>query len=319
MHAAAILSKRARDDGNEEKAAFYALAAKWNLFQSPCRNLSSALWFGLPTKKNGKNGFGLPTDPGMPTATALPQRAGEIDRVNAMAALVAAEQLGDGVDPQIAALTLNDVHDVEDRMATLRDDGIVLLPGLVPEGECRQLLANLKKPPKLKHLARSMGNGHGGAYIPKYSGGAVPALKRFQEDLAKLMQLKRDPDAGDEDENPVGVLPRGNNRTAVPLFYVEGGENFAHQDNNGAYPYQALLMLSEPGLDFSGGELCVLNGNDGTFKEHAVAFQRRGDVAVFRSGGGAESLWFHAMKEVKRGSRASTRRIAIGLLQPKPS
>lgn len=72
-------------------------------------------------------------------------------------------------------------------------------------------------------------------------------------------------------------------------------------------------MLSQPGCDFSGGELYVLDGGAAWRKSRAT-FSRRGDVAVFRSNG----AFFHGMEEVLApgvSSRSSVcSRVAVGLL-----
>ena len=54
------------------------------------------------------------------------------------------------------------------------------------------------------------------------------------------------------------------NRKAIVLRYAEGAENFAHRDGLSAtsdancsikaFPYQGTVMVSKPGVDFTGGE-----------------------------------------------------------------
>ena len=108
-----------------------------------------------------------------------------------------------------------------------------------------------------------------------------------------------------------GVLPDAHSK-AVLLGYLEGGENWSHQDDNTNYAYQALLLLSEPQVDFTGGGLYVLDGSRG-FEQTAVEFGARGDVVVFRSNGD----YFHGMQTVCKGSAEHCSRIAVGLLHPK--
>lgn len=68
------------------------------------------------------------------------------------------------------------------------------------------------------------------------------------------------------------MLPQDNTK-AVLLMYTEGGQNWAHQDDNANSPYQMLIMLSVPGEDFSGGELYVLDGNE-EYRKHSGAVVR---------------------------------------------
>ena len=103
------------------------------------------------------------------------------------------------------------------------------------------------------------------------------------------------------------MLPPKNSK-AVLLAYTQGGQNWAHQDDNKEFAFQALLMLSQPRVDFTGGALYVLDGSKEWVK-HAVSFARRGDLAVFRSNGS----FFHGMDEVSRGDSPVCSRVAVGL------
>lgn len=90
-------------------------------------------------------------------------------------------------------------------------------------------------------------------------------------------------------------LPESNTKSVL-LGYAEGGENWAHQDDNKFFDYQALLMLSQPQQDFTDGGLYVLNG-DKDYAKVQVDFANRGDVVVFRS----NDKFFHGMARVGKG------------------
>lgn len=187
----------------------------------------------------------------------------------------------------------------------LASRGIVLLRGFVPEATCEWLLSRVSDH-RNKHtptsLTETMSLGRRGCYFDKNWN--LTALQHIQEQVVISLGLSPDGQVGAPDSK----LP-STNKKSVLLAYCEGAENWAHQDDNKDFSFQALLMLSEPGLDFSGGSLYVLDGSSG-WEKRAVTFARRGDVAVFRSNGS----FFHGMDEVLTGSREDCSRIAVGLL-----
>ena len=54
---------------------------------------------------------------------------------------------------------------------------------------------------------------------------------------------------------PETMPQRQQGEKALLLRYGEGGENYAHKDHQG--DLQALLMLSQPGVDYGGGAFFV--------------------------------------------------------------
>ena len=109
-------------------------------------------------------------------------------------------------------------------------------------------------------------------------------------------------------------------RKAIVLHYKEGAENFAHRDgldNGEAFPYQGTVMLSEPGVDFTGGEFYVASkdAESGKIVRTKVGFKNSGDLVLFRAD--KEGGYDHGMLPVRRGSAANCERVAIGLFQKK--
>lgn len=84
------------------------------------------------------------------------------------------------------------------------------------------------------------------------------------------------------------------------LWYQEGGENRAHRDIYGevSYPLQMLLLLSQPGQDFTGGRFFTLV--DGRKHEAQMS---RGDLLVFRTS------CKHGCTVVRRGRNPTTQRM----------
>ena len=204
-------------------------------------------------------------------------------------------------EPPLPALL--DEHAKQQHQLELQTHGIVLLRGFVPEETCEWLLSRVNEH-RRRHaptrLTETMSLGRRGSYWDK--DWKLPILKKIQERVVRSLELNAT-SIGDADAK----LPPSNSKSVL-LVYSEGGENWAHQDDNKDFSFQALLMLSKPGVDFEGGSLYVLDGNQGWAKR-SVEFQTRGDLAVFRSNG----LFFHGMDEVLEGSGSWCNRIAVGL------
>lgn len=117
------------------------------------------------------------------------------------------------------------------------------------------------------------------------------------------------------------------NRKAIVLRYAEGAENFAHRDGLSAtsdancsikaFPYQGTVMVSKPGVDFTGGEFYVASkdAESGKITRTKVEFKNPGDVVLFRADN--EGGYEHGMLTVGNGSAATCERVAIGLFQKK--
>ncbi len=219
--------------------------------------------------------------------------------------------------------------------AELEANGVALVPQFVPDELCRRLLSrmsaytkNFARDRRCVKLTETSALGAAGMYYnSNWTEGGL--LQDIQTRLASSLGLDgaslaiKDPgkdtvaantndDDGDDQPSTAGHLPHDNTK-AVLLCYTDGAENWAHQDDNRQFGYQALLMLSEPRVDFNGGELYVLKQADGEWTRVAVPCRHRGDVVVFRSNG----PFFHGMSRVTPGSRGCADgdccRVAVGL------
>ena len=187
-------------------------------------------------------------------------------------------------------------------------DGIYCLRALVPEQLCLHLMSKVRGfterlTPKVTHrLTETCAQGSSGVYYD---------TDFNEKGLLSEIQRQIFCETGLNGGHGEGVLP-GTNDKAVLLVYTEGGENWSHQDDNREFHYQALMMLSEPGVDFTGGEFYVLSdaAKEGVWIKKAVVFENRGDVVLFRSNG----KYFHGMNVVSTGTSAVCHRVAVGLL-----
>lgn len=71
--------------------------------------------------------------------------------------------------------------------------------------------------------------------------------------------------------------------TPLLLRYEPGGYNALHQDLYGEvyFPFQALVVLSEAGDDFTGGELVLVEQRPRAQSKAVVLTPRRGDLVIF--------------------------------------
>jgi hypothetical protein len=101
--------------------------------------------------------------------------------------------------------------------------------------------------------------------------------------------------------------------TVLVLKYGAGGFNTLHQDLYGAiyFPIQVVLMLNEPGTDFTGGEF-VLTQQVPRAQSKAIVLQpRKGDAVIFTTNfkpeKGTKGYYRvnmkHGVSEVKTGER----------------
>jgi hypothetical protein len=174
---------------------------------------------------------------------------------------------------------------------------------LLTQGEVQQLVAQLAghaEEGKTQSLTDSQGNGRNGRYAT-LARPLPPVLQRTMDAAREWIEAHASP------------LKRGLGGKALLLRYAEGGINYAHHDASG--DFQALLMLSSPGVDYRGGSF-YLAQREPPFDTADFPFASPGQLLVFRGNRGhAEVDYLHGMRLVERGSAATCRRFAVGLFQ----
>ncbi len=96
--------------------------------------------------------------------------------------------------------------------------------------------------------------------------------------------------------------------TPLLLQYREGDYNCLHQDLYGehVFPIQVAILLSEPGLDFTGGEFVLT--------EHRPRMQSRPEVVPLRQGDGVAFAVHHRPVQGKRGTYRVSMRHGVSRL-----
>jgi len=195
----------------------------------------------------------------------------------------------------------------------LKMNGILLVPTVFPYENVINVLEYLSKfedNKKLKwtFLRPSTGNGQQGAYVTLPAN--VPeSLRNLQDELRQALKNKLGVESGEK---------------TLFLKYGVGGVNWAHQDQS-TFPYQAMLLLSRPEVDFQGGKLYVADpsttGKSANEKVcNRVDFQSSGDLVIFAANNSKPTSrpFYHGMTKVIPGQNKNEKdshRLAIGLLQ----
>uniref|UniRef100_A0A7S3VUV8 Prolyl 4-hydroxylase alpha subunit domain-containing protein n=2 Tax=Choreotrichia TaxID=141411 RepID=A0A7S3VUV8_9SPIT len=154
-------------------------------------------------------------------------------------------------------------------------------------------------------LRESSGSGRGGAYASVRLSD-LPHLTALARALAGALRAC------------TGCTTLGGKVLATR--YGKGGINWAHQDQT-LHPYQAYVLLSRPGIDFSGGELymsepeAVVSGAPDA--ELDLPWSCSGEIAIFNANWHAPGgkPWYHGMRMVHQGTDELCSMLAVGLLE----
>lgn len=177
--------------------------------------------------------------------------------------------------------------------AALDGEGFAILPGLVDEAQCAALRAGWSDRPRYRSEVIMARHGYGsGAYryfayplpapVATLRASLYPPLAAIANRWAERIGGQPYPAAHEEF---LGRCRAAGQQRPTPLIlrYQAGDWNALHQDVYGAelFPLQVALLLSEPGLDFAGGEFVLAEQRPRMQSRAAVVPLRRGDAVVF--------------------------------------
>ena len=205
---------------------------------------------------------------------------------------------------------------------SLKENGILHMPKVVSSQEVLDILKELsdlevdnkKNIFRWTYLRPTTGNGEYGAYA-KFPPRKVPKLvQQIQKQLQHLLETKMDVESGNK---------------AIYLKYGPGGVNWAHQDQS-THPYQAMLLLSRPNIDFRGGKLYVCDPSPslGVMKKE-IEWKSHGDLVIFSANDNNATgrPFYHGMTKIEgigagdeninktETGDGACHRLAIGMLQ----
>ncbi len=185
-------------------------------------------------------------------------------------------------------------HDWPTASRELDGQGSAMLPGLLAPEECRAIAASYSDESRFRshvHMARhGFGKGEYRYFrypLPDLVGTLRAALYPRLADLANAWNDRMGIDARYPADH-ASFLERchaAGQRRPTPLLlqYGPGDYNCLHQDLYGAlvFPIQVAILLSEPGVDFTGGEFVLTEQRPRMQSRAEIVPLRRGDAVAF--------------------------------------
>jgi hypothetical protein len=177
---------------------------------------------------------------------------------------------------------------------TLDADGWARLPALVPAAECRRLRRIYTVDPQFRSTINMERHGYGrGQY--RYLRYPLPELvqslrQHLYRELRPLAvqwwaRLRRTDTYPERLEQFLAACHAHDQRRPTPLLlrYGAGDFNRLHQDVYGAvqFPLQVLVMLSQSGSDYGGGEVVFVEQKPRTQSRPIVVVPDLGDALIF--------------------------------------
>jgi hypothetical protein len=211
------------------------------------------------------------------------------------------------VASQVAARL--DAFDWERAGEELDASGCAVLPGLLSEAECRELAAAYPDDARFRSRVVMSRHGFGRGEYKYFAHPLPPLVRELRTELYPRLaaianrwnEALRSPERfpGRHEDFLERCRAAGQTRpTPLLLRYGPGDYNCLHQDLYGenVFPLQVAILLSEPGRDFTGGELVLT--------EQRPRMQSRVEVPPVRRGDGVA---FAVNERPVRGTRGSYR------------
>ena len=212
----------------------------------------------------------------------------------------------------------------EDATHQIHDKGYALFPGILESDQCEALVSEYNDT-KLYRKTINMAQYRFGQGEYKYYRYPLPDIAAQLRELIyphlaplanKWMQLLGITQSYPEDHETFLEqchLVGQQRPTPLILKYGSGGYNTLHQDLYGEvfFPFQAIVLLSKPNDDFTGGELLLTEQRPWAQSKGIVLQPQQGDLAIittsFRPVQGAKGFYRvnlkHGVSEVLSGKR----------------
>ncbi|MEJ2871067.1 2OG-Fe(II) oxygenase [Actinomycetospora sp. OC33-EN08] len=178
-------------------------------------------------------------------------------------------------------------------LEALDDQGFATIPGLLDPATCGDLIAMFDDDGRFRSTISMARHAFGeGSYryfadpLPEPVAGLrrdlYPPLAEVANRWAAVLDEPTVPDSHDEYRQRCAAAGQ-TKPTPLLLRYGPSGYNCLHQDVYGelVFPLQVLVMLSEPDVDFTGGESVFVEQRPRQQSRAAVGRPGRGDAIVF--------------------------------------
>jgi len=212
----------------------------------------------------------------------------------------------------------------------LNQQGFARITGVLTPDECDELSSQYDSPSLYRSVIKMERYRFGKGEYKYFSYPLLPRMERMRTDffspLAKIANQwmealginTRYPD--NHEEFIVQCHQAGQFRpTPLILKYGTGGYNTLHQDLYGEiyFPFQVVILLTEPGRDHKGGELVFVEQLPRAQSRAMVVTPRQGDAVIFttnfRPVQGSRG-WYRARMKHGVSSVTSGTRYACGII-----
>ncbi|MEZ0541835.1 2OG-Fe(II) oxygenase [Fibrella arboris] len=216
------------------------------------------------------------------------------------------------------------------QLTELAEKGFTLLPTMLLPDACRSLADLYNVPGLYRNTIRMQRHGYGSGEYKYFTYPLPQVIDSLRHELyTKLAPVANgwNQRLGVEHRYPteldawLSICHAAGQLRPTPLIlqYGKGDWNALHQDLYGAlhFPFQAVLFLSEPGVDYTGGEFVMLEQRPRMQSKATVLQPNQGQVLLFttqsRPAKGTRGYYRvtmrHGVSEVTSGSRTN-----VGLL-----
>ena len=175
-----------------------------------------------------------------------------------------------------------------------REDGYAVVPGLLSAEGCRALVALYPEEARFRSRVDMARHGFGRGEYSYFARPLPPLVAELRESLYAPLAVWANEMAA-ELGDAVRFPPRHAEflarcrasgqvePTPLLLRYRAGDYNCLHRDLYGAtvFPLQVAIALSEPGVDYRGGEFALVENRPRQQSRVCVLSLRRGDMVVF--------------------------------------
>lgn len=208
--------------------------------------------------------------------------------------------------------------------AELHSKGYAVIPQVLSPGECKHLYGMYHDSFLYRNSISMKRYRFGEGEYKYFTYPLPPAIQVLREEFYKplahigndwMKKLSMDMQFPEEHDKLIALCHSKNQKRPTPLIlqYRAGGYNTLHQDLYGEiyFPFQVVLVLSQQGQDYDGGEFVLTEQVPRAQSKAAVIKPNQGDAVIFTTNfrpvkgtrGYYRAHMKHGVSEVKWGER----------------